>query len=97
MSGRHAVVWTPLAVARILGYVVAADDRRSVHRGREYRRRPRMPEILECRPRGAGKCIERELLALVVDDVVEESAELRAGQLRRRVGHRLDYAFDIEL
>jgi len=56
-----------------------------------------MTEVLEGLARRARQRVERELLALFVDDVVEESAELSAGVFGGGVGDRLHDALDVEL
>src|ERR1700716_1801742 len=97
MTGRLTVVRPYLAVAWIFRDVVAAHNRRTVKRRREHRRRTRMPKILERLAWGSRQRVKRELFALVVDDVVEKGSELRTGELRCRVGYRLDDALEIQL
>src|SRR5262245_50422330 len=84
-----AVVWGPLAVARVLEDVVGANDRRTVKGRTEQRRRTRMAELRERLTRRTRERVEREHIALRITHGVEEGTELRARELRRRVRHRL--------
>ena len=91
------MVRRPLAIAFVLRDVVAANDLRPMKRRCEDRRRSRMTKVLERLARRTGQRVQRELLALLIDDVVEERAEARAGHLGRGVGDRLHDLFEIEL
>ena len=97
MALRHAVVRRHRAVARILRDVRGTHDALAGERRMEDRRIARHPEFLEGLARRARQGVQHERLALLVDDVVEERAELRARQLSRGVGDRLQHVLQIEI
>jgi hypothetical protein len=97
MARRHAVVRRHGAVPWILGDVVAPHDRVAVERRREDRRVARHRELGERLAGNARDGVERVGLAGVVDEVVEEGAELRTRELGASVGHGLDGLLEIQL
>src|SRR4029453_13420952 len=100
MTMRHPVVRSVLAVARVLPHVVEPNDALPGERGCEQRGVAWCPEflqgpagrpaLLEGRAGPSRQRVEQVVSALVVRRVVEECAELRAREDRRRVGHRLE-------
>ena len=78
-----------VAVAGILRDVRAADDASPLEGRLEDLGVPRHRELRERLPRNAGDRVERVRLARVIDDVVEERAELGRRQFRGGIGHRL--------
>ena len=96
VTRRHAVVRAHLAVTGIFGDVADAQHDVASESVRENRRRARMAEILECLARRAGERVKLEHVAAVAAHRVEESAELRARELGRGVGHRLHESLELQ-
>ena len=92
----HALVRRVVAIPRLGGDVVAADDAGALEGRLEHRRVARHRELRERLARDAGDGVKGVSLAFVVDDVVEESAERGGRQFCRRIGHRLDDGRPIE-
>ena len=86
MSFRHAVVGFVLPVARIFEDVIGADDAGPFESRLEHGRIAGHRKFVEVLPRHAREGVEHVALALVVDDVVEESAELSFHDLSAGVG-----------
>jgi hypothetical protein len=96
MTMRHPVVRSVLAVARVLPHVVEPNDALPGERGCEQRGVAWCPELLEGLAGRSRQRVEQVVSALVVRRVVEECAELRAREDRRRVGHRLEKLLQLE-
>ena len=94
---RHAVMRRHGPVARIGEHVVQADGQLAAERRAEQRGRARVAEVGEGLARCTRQGVEQEGVAVLVGDVVEERAELRAAQLGRRVGDRLHEGLQVEL
>src|SRR5688572_13819692 len=86
----------PLAVARVLADIAAADDARPVKGGVKHRRVTGHVEPLERFTRRAAERVKSEGFAARVDDVVKESAKLRAGELRGRIGDGLNQLVELQ-
>ena len=97
MSFGHPVVGIVLPVTRVFADVVGADDAGALEGRLEHRRVARHRELVEMLPRHAREGVEHVALALVVDDVVEEGAELGVHDLRAGVGGDLHDLVHIEL
>src|SRR5436309_14305858 len=96
MTVEQPVMGRTLAVARVLADVVGAQDAGSAEGRLEHRGIAWHGEVGELFARHPGHRIERIALSMLVGDVVEERAELRARKLGRGVGHGLYDAFKIE-
>src|SRR5262249_40363667 len=90
------IVWRTLAVARIFHDVVGSNDTFAGERRREHLRIARHRETRKRLLRHTRQRVEHVALARIVDDVIEERAELRARQLSRRIGHDLDGFFEVQ-
>ena len=88
----HPVVRRVLSVARVAGDVAAAHDPLAVEGRREHLGVAGHGEARERLARHAGEGVEGVRLARLVEDVVEERAELRAGERRGLVRGRLHHA-----
>ena len=93
---RHAVVRRAVAVAGVGEHVVEAHDPLAVEGRGEDLRVARHREALEGRAVDARERVEHVRLARVRDDVVEEGAEGRGGELARGVGGQLDDLAQLE-
>ncbi len=90
------VVGRVLAEPRVFGDVVRAHDPLAREGRAEHLGVARHGEVGELGAVDPGQHVEGVAFALRVDDVVEERAELRAGQLHARVDHRLHQAVEIQ-
>ena len=97
MARGHTLVRRILAVARILGDVVGADNALASKGRSENLRGARHAEALELRPICAGKRVEHVARAFLVEHIVEERTELCARQFDASVGHHLDDPLEVEL
>ncbi len=91
-----SVVGRVLAEARVLRDVVRADDALAAEGRAEHLGVARHGEVGEGRLVDARQDVERVAFAAIVDHVVEERAEVGAGQLDPGVDHRLDQAIEVE-
>ena len=97
MALGHAVIRRGLAVVRMGQHVVDPHGAFAAERRAEQRRRTRHREVRERLARRARQRVQHERVAVGLLDVVEERAELRAGQLDRRVGDCLHHALQVEV
>src|SRR5689334_16906448 len=97
MTRWHAVVWIAVTVAGVFLHLVDADAGFASECRAEELGGPRHREARERLPRHSRQGVEHVGLALSVDHVVEERAELGTGQLGRRIGHGLDELLLVEL
>ncbi len=97
MALGHAVPRRVVAVARIERDVVGAHHALAGEGGCEDRGIARHGKALERRARHAGQRVEHIALARLVQHIVEEGAELGAGQRHAGVGHGLDDLFEVEV
>ncbi len=97
VSLRHAAVRLHLAVAGILRDVVAPHHTLAVERRPEYGRVARHGKARERLTRHARQGVEHVRLAVLVEHVVEEGAELRTAHRRGLVGDDLHDALEVAL
>ena len=90
MPLRHALARRVVAIARIQLDVVGADDALTLEGRREHGGVPWHRELLKGGTRRAGERVEHVALAGLVDDVVEEGAEVGAGQLDTCIHRQLN-------
>ena len=91
------VVWRVVAVARVLGDVVGADDALAAEGGRKYVGVAGHRKLGKCFPRGSGERVEGVGFAFLIHHVVEERPELRPDQLGRGIRERLDELLLVKL
>ena len=96
MARRHAVKGSVPAVTRILRHIVDADDTLAFEGGREQRSVAGLRQTRERFFRRAGERVQHVAAAIIRLHVIEERAEGGAGKLRRRVGHHLHSAAQVE-
>src|SRR6476619_8598149 len=77
MAWRHPVIWRVVPIARIVRDVVAADDTGALEGRLEHFSVARHRKLRKRLARHAGDRVQRVRLTGLVDDVVEECAELR--------------------
>ncbi len=90
MPFRHAVVWFIVAVTRVFGDVIAADDSRAVESNLEDGGVTRHGKFVKVFARDAGQGVKHVGFTLIGRCVVEEGAELGAGEFGGGVGNELD-------
>ena len=100
-SHREMALWHPVVrwafpVPFVLGDVVRPDRALAAEGRVKYRRVPRHSEM-ELRRLGAGQGEQHVALALVAQHIVEEGAELSAGQLHSGIGYHLDHPLQVQL
>ena len=93
----HAVIRRGLAVVGMREHVVDPHDAFAAERRTEQRGRARHRKVRERLAWRARQRVEHERVAIGLRDVVEERAELRAGELNCRVRDSLHHTFQIEL
>src|SRR4051812_10847220 len=91
-----AIVRSIFPIARVGRNVIRPDDSFAIKRRRKHGGIARHGKLRERFARHARKRVEHVRLALLVNDVIEESPKLRPGSLGGGVGHGLHNAFEIE-
>ena len=97
MSFRHAVMGLVFPVTRVFANVIGADDAGTLESRFEQSCVARHGKLVEVLPRHAGESVQHVALTLVVDDVVEEGAELSVHDLSAGVGGDLHDLVHIKL
>src|ERR1700722_503234 len=89
MSFGHAVIRIVLSITRVFEDIIGADEASPLKGRLEHGRIAWHGKFIEALPRHAGEGIEHVALALIVEDVVEESAELGVHDLSAGVSGNL--------
>src|SRR5258708_39139001 len=97
MSFGHAVMGLVLSVTRVFANVIRADDAGALESRFEHGGVARHGKLVEVLPRHARESVQHVALTLVVDDVVEEGAELGVHDLSAGVGGYLHDLVAIKL